>query len=78
MVNIGDVVQVWSNDRYRAALHRVLANTRQPRYSAPFFYCPAYDTDYAPLPSTVDTAHPPRYRAINWAEFRARRARAQA
>jgi isopenicillin N synthase-like dioxygenase len=74
VVNIGDVVQVWSNDRYPAALHRVLANTRQPRYSAPFFYCPAYDTDYAPLPSTVDAAHPPRYRAINWAEFRARRA----
>jgi len=74
VVNIGDVVQVWSNDRYPAALHRVLANTRQPRYSAPFFYCPDYDTDYAPLPSTVDAAHPPRYRPIHWAEFRARRA----
>lgn len=74
VVNIGDVVQVWSNDRYRAALHRVLTNTSQPRYSAPFFYCPAYATDYAPLQSTVDAAHPPRYRAINWGEFRARRA----
>jgi isopenicillin N synthase-like dioxygenase len=74
VVNIGDVVQVWSNDRYPAALHRVLANTRQPRYSAPFFYCPAYDADYAPLPGTVDAAHPPRYRPINWGEFRARRA----
>lgn len=74
VVNIGDVVQVWSNDRYRAALHRVLANTSRPRYSAPFFYCPAYATDYAPLPGTVDAAHPPRYRPINWREFRERRA----
>lgn len=74
VVNIGDIVQVWSNDRYQAALHRVLANNQHPRYSAPFFFNPAYSTDYAPLPSTVDAAHPPRYRAINWAEFRARRA----
>jgi isopenicillin N synthase-like dioxygenase len=74
VVNIGDMVQVWSNDRYPAALHRVLTNTHRPRYSAPFFYCPDYATDYAPLPGAVDTAHPPRYRTINWGEFRARRA----
>lgn len=74
VVNIGDIVQVWSNDRYRAALHRVLANCERARYSAPFFYNPSYATTYAPLPSTVDAGHPPRYRPINWAEFRALRA----
>lgn len=74
VINIGDIVQVWSNDRYRAALHRVLANSSQPRYSAPFFLNPAYQSHYAPLPSTVDATHPPRYRPINWGEFRARRA----
>lgn len=74
VVNIGDIVQVWSNGRYTAALHRVRANSRHARYSAPFFYCPSYATDYAPLPSTVGATHPPRYRPINWAEFRARRA----
>ena len=74
VVNIGDIVQVWSNDRYRAALHRVLANGERARYSAPFFYNPSYATTYAPLPSTVDASHPPHYRPINWAEFRALRA----
>jgi isopenicillin N synthase-like dioxygenase len=74
VVNIGDIVQVWSNDRYVAALHRVLANEAHERFSAPFFFNPAYGADYAPLPSTVDDAHPPRYRAINWGEFRALRA----
>ena len=28
----------------------------------------------APLPSAVDERHPPRYRPINWREFRSRRA----
>jgi len=74
VVNIGDIVQVWSNDRYRAALHRVLANADAERFSAPFFLNPAYGACYAPLPTTVDARHPPAYRSINWGEFRALRA----
>jgi isopenicillin N synthase-like dioxygenase len=73
VINIGDIVQVWSNDRYRAALHRALTNAEHERYSAPFFYNPSYQTHYAPLPTTVDAEHPARYRAIPWGEFRARR-----
>jgi isopenicillin N synthase-like dioxygenase len=72
-INIGDIVQVWSNDRYAAPLHRVLANSTMPRYSAPFFFNPAPTADYAPLPSLCAEA-PARYRPINWGEFRARRA----
>ncbi len=70
VINIGDIVQVWSNDEFKAPLHRVLANAQQPRYSAAFFFNPSYATNYAPLPSKVSAAHPPRYRRINWGEFR--------
>lgn len=73
VVNIGDIVQVWSNDRYHAALHRAIVSAERERYSAPFFFNPAYSVEYAPLPSTTDGAHPPRYRPIPWAEFRALR-----
>ena len=66
-VNIGDVLQVWSNDRYPAPLHRVTAHAGRERFSAPFFFNPGYDTDFAPL------AAPPRYRTINWGEYRAAR-----
>jgi isopenicillin N synthase-like dioxygenase len=74
VINIGDIVQVWSNDLYRAPLHRVLGNTSVPRYSAPYFYNPSYDTVYAPLAGVCDVAHPPLYRPISWREFRAARA----
>jgi isopenicillin N synthase-like dioxygenase len=73
VINIGDIVQVWSNDRYRAALHRALVNADAERYTTAFFLNPPYTADYAPLPSVVDTRNPPRYRAINWGEFRSRR-----
>lgn len=68
VVNIGDMTQVWSNDRYRAALHRVRPMTGRARYSIPFFYNPSYETDCAPLPTPAGP--PPRYRPINWGEFR--------
>jgi isopenicillin N synthase-like dioxygenase len=74
VINIGDIVQVWSNDRYPAALHRVITNPVAGRFSVPFFLNPSYDTNYAPLPTMVDEEHPARYRSINWGEFRSRRA----
>ncbi len=73
VVNIGDILQVWSNDRYQAPLHRVRANTEAERFSVPFFFNPSYDTQYAPLRATVDQRHPPRYRHIEWGEFRRQR-----
>lgn len=74
VINIGDIVQVWSNDRYFAALHRVIASVDQPRFSIPFFLSPEYRSNYAPLPTMVSAERPARYREINWGEFRERRA----
>ncbi|MEM0953826.1 MAG: 2OG-Fe(II) oxygenase family protein [Pseudomonadota bacterium] len=73
VVNIGDIVQVWSNDRYRAPEHRVRAHADSHRYSAPFFLNPSYTTDYAPLDSLL-RAEAPKYKPINWGRFRAGRA----
>jgi isopenicillin N synthase-like dioxygenase len=74
VVNIGDMIQVWSNDIYRAAIHRVLAMDRLDRYSIPFFFNPAYDAVVSPLEATVGDSRPANYRGIPWGEFRRRRA----
>jgi isopenicillin N synthase-like dioxygenase len=74
VINIGDIIQVWSNDRYRAALHRVITNPLEDRYSVPFFLSPSFDTTYEPLPTTVTADCPARYRPITWREFRTLRA----
>ncbi|MDG2306536.1 MAG: 2-oxoglutarate and iron-dependent oxygenase domain-containing protein [Candidatus Binatia bacterium] len=71
VVNIGDMMQVWSNDRYRSPLHRVVVSDRTERYSAPFFFNPSYDAVCAPLP---DPGRAPRYRPVPWGEFRSLRA----
>jgi isopenicillin N synthase-like dioxygenase len=74
VVNLGDIAQVWSNDRYVAPLHRAVVRSSYERYSVPYFFNPTYSAEYSPLPSTVDARNPPRYRPISWREFRARRA----
>ncbi len=68
VINVGDMMQIWSNDRYRAALHRVRPITDRPRYSIQFFFNPAYETDCAPLPAVVGDG--PKYRTVNWGAFR--------
>ena len=73
VVNIGDVVQVWSNDRYPAGLHRVIASDRRERYSAPYFFNPAPSAYYAPLANSLGEGELAQYRSINWGEFRASR-----
>ena len=72
IINIGDIVQVWSNDRYRAPLHRVHVTESSERMSIPFFFNPRHSCNYAPL--TDHSQESPRYSPINWGEFRAQRA----
>jgi isopenicillin N synthase-like dioxygenase len=68
-INTGDMAQVWSNNRYHAPEHRVLTNPTTERYSAPFFYNPAYTAAVHPLPSLGT----PEYDELLWGYFRAMR-----
>ena len=74
VINIGDMVQVWSNDLYAAPVHRVLAMESVPRISLPHFCNPAYEAMVAPLETLTGAGRPPRYRPISWGEFRQKRA----
>ncbi len=73
VINTGDMMQVWSNDAYRAPNHRVLAMINRDRYSIPFFFNPAANARVSPLPTVVSESHPGAYRTIDWAEFRGKR-----
>ncbi len=73
VVNTGDMLQVWSNDRYRAAMHRVVAMRRSDRYSLPFFFNPAAGTVVEPLAPLVGPERPSRYHPVDWSEFRFQR-----
>ncbi len=62
VVNIGDLMQRWTNDLYRSTSHRVrnLAPGKH-RYSMPFFVEPKYDTPVTTIPTCISADHPAQY-----------------
>jgi len=70
VVNLADAVQVQTNDRWRAAVHRVIPMTTQRRFSIPYFANPSRHATIAPLPELATT---PRYRSFDWSDFMAAR-----
>ncbi|KAF0921971.1 hypothetical protein E2562_020657 [Oryza meyeriana var. granulata] len=69
IVNVGDIIQVWSNDRYESAEHRVSVNVEKERFSIPFFFNPASYTMVEPLEELVSDESPSRYNPYSWADF---------
>lgn len=72
VVNLGDCMQAWTNDRYRAAVHRVVPMTRQRRFSIPYFSNPDRNTVVEPVAELCDGR--PLYRSFAWRDFMAARA----
>lgn len=69
VVNLGDMMARWSNDRYLSTPHRVIRPLGVDRYSMPFFAEPHPDTLIQCLPGCQDDAHPPKYPTTTCAEF---------
>ncbi len=67
VVNLGDSLQVWTNDQYRASVHRVTPMADSDRFSIPFFLNPSFDAVIEPIPELCEG--PPRYRSFTWREF---------
>uniref|UniRef100_A0A453HEN7 Fe2OG dioxygenase domain-containing protein n=1 Tax=Aegilops tauschii subsp. strangulata TaxID=200361 RepID=A0A453HEN7_AEGTS len=69
VINVGDIIQVWSNDRYESAEHRVSVNSEKERFSMPYFFNPGSDAMVEPLEEMVSDERPARYDAYNWGNF---------
>ncbi len=69
IVNIGHMVQRWTNDKYTATRHRVRSPGGRERLSIPFFYSPSYDTIVEPLPSCCSADNPPQYEPCHFGEY---------
>lgn len=60
VVNIGDMLEAWSNGILRSTPHRVL-NLSPERFSMPYFVAADYHTEIKPFPELVTKDRPAKY-----------------
>jgi isopenicillin N synthase-like dioxygenase len=69
IINLGDLMAQWTNDRWTSTLHRVVNPERslagQPRMSIVFFQQPNEDAVISCLPTCMDAEHPAKYEPVS-------------
>ena len=69
VVNLGDLMQRWTNGIYRSNMHRVKNNSSaRDRYSIPFFYSPRPDSRIECMSTCTDAGNPPKFASCTAAE----------
>lgn len=69
IVNGGDILRRWTNDRFLSTPHRVINTSGRARYAIPFFFDTHPDTLIACLPSCRSSENPAKYEPITYDEY---------
>ena len=69
VVNGGDILHRWTNERFLSTPHRVRNVSGQVRYAIPFFCDPDHDTVIECLPTCRSDAQPAKYPPIRFGDY---------
>jgi isopenicillin N synthase-like dioxygenase len=69
VVNGGQMLQRWTNDRFLATPHRAINRSGGERYAIPFFCDSNIDWPVAAVPTTVGPDKPPKYPTTYYTDY---------
>jgi isopenicillin N synthase-like dioxygenase len=69
VVNVGNLLERWTNDLYKSTLHRALHVGNDPRISAALFVYPDANTVVRCIHTCQGPDNPPRYEEVTTAEY---------
>ena len=69
LVNSGQMLNRWSNGRFRATPHRVTNRSGRDRYAVPFFFDCTIDHEMVCLPSCTGPGKPPKFEPTTYAKW---------
>jgi len=73
VVNIGDLMAVWTNGRWTSTMHRVVnvprAEADRERISIPFFHQPNHDAVIECIPTCLEPGESPRFAPVTSGEW---------
>jgi isopenicillin N synthase-like dioxygenase len=72
VINTGEMLARYSNDRYKPTPHRVINANNSLRHAIPFFYGPSLEAVVKPVPTCVSKMNPTNYEPLLYAYHRRR------
>ncbi|CAK9862851.1 unnamed protein product [Sphagnum jensenii] len=69
VVNIGEAVMMMSNERFSSVMHRVVANSHEPRLSLAFFCMPGDEDVISVAEKLTNESHPAKFIPFSWKEY---------
>ena len=63
LINLGNIMRRWSNDRFLSTPHGVINKSGTDRYSIAYFHSPTPDAVIGCAPTCTGVDNPPRYPA---------------
>ncbi|KAM6576784.1 hypothetical protein CsatB_028621 [Cannabis sativa] len=69
VINVGDVLQIMSNDLYKSVEHRAVPNRNTSRISIPIFVNPEPQALIGPLPQVLESGERPIYKQVKYSDY---------